>query len=75
MPIYIFQNPNTKEIKEIIQSMNEEHIYIDSNGLKWDRIFASPQTSIKDTKLDFRSKKDVEKWENVYKKRYNHNKK
>ena len=75
MPVYIYQIPNTQEVKEIIQSMNEDHTYTDSKGLKWNRVFHSPETSIKDTKLDFRNKKDVEKWENVYKKRYNHNKK
>ena len=75
MPVYIFQNPKTEEVKEIIQSMNEEHVYIDSEGLKWNRLFISPEASIKDTKLDFRNKKDVEKWETVYKKRYNHNNK
>lgn len=75
MPVYIYQNPNTQEVKEIVQSMNEDHTYIDNKGLKWNRVFHSPETSIKDTKLDFRNKKDVEKWENVYKKRYNHNKK
>jgi len=51
MPVYIYENPKTKDVIEIIQSVNDEHIYIDKNGLKWNRIFTAPQVGI-DTKLD-----------------------
>ncbi len=51
MPVYIYENPKTKDVIEIIQSVNDEHIYIDKNGLKWNRIFTTPQVGI-DTKLD-----------------------
>jgi len=51
MPVYIYENPKTKDVIEIIQSVNDEHIYIDKNGLKWNRIFTVPQVGI-DTKLD-----------------------
>jgi len=71
MPIYVFQNPLTYELIEIIQSMNEEHTYKDETGLEWNRVFHSPTCSIKGTPLDFRSQKDRSKWEEVYKKRYN----
>jgi len=71
----MYQNPLSKEIIEISQSMNEVHEFIDDNGLAWERIFSIPQATIKNTKLDFRSKKDIEKWETVYKKRYENNKK
>ena len=57
MPLYIFQNPKTKEYIEIIQRMNEEHLYIDSNGLKWERVFTKPQASM-DTKIDATSAQD-----------------
>lgn len=70
MPTYVFQNPLTKEFIEVIQSMNEEHIYKDESGLKWNRVFHSPTCSVKGTPLDFRSEKDQAKWENIYKKRY-----
>lgn len=49
--IYTYQNPNTGETIDVSQGMNDEHIYIDENGLKWDRVFYSPQISI-DAKLD-----------------------
>ena len=43
MPIYLYQHPITKEVKEIIQSINSEHQYIDKNNVKWNRIFTVPQ--------------------------------
>ena len=43
MPTYIFQHPTTRQYKEIIQSINEQHIYIDEHGVKWERVFTVPQ--------------------------------
>lgn len=43
MPIYIYQNPKNKKIIEIIQSIHDNHEYIDKDGLKWNRIFTAPQ--------------------------------
>lgn len=51
MPVYIYQNPTTEEIVEIIQSVHDTHEYIDSNGIRWNRIFTVPQVGV-DTKLD-----------------------
>ena len=51
MPIYIYKNPDTEEHKEVIQTMNAEHIYIDEFGLEWKRVFTVPHASI-DTKDD-----------------------
>ena len=56
MPLYIFQHPKTKKIKEVIQKMTEEHIY-EENGVKWNRIFTNPTTSI-DTQIDPNSSRD-----------------
>lgn len=50
MPIYLFKNPKTGKVKEIIQSMNEEHIYSE-DGLQWERVFTIPQSNI-DTRID-----------------------
>lgn len=50
MPIYIYQNPQNGQFKEIIQSMNDVHEYSENN-LKWDRVFTIPQASI-DTNAD-----------------------
>jgi len=51
MPLYIYKNPETEEIVEVIQTMREDHVYIDDTGLQWRRIFTVPQASI-DTQID-----------------------
>lgn len=39
---YDYQNPKTRQIITIYQGMNDNHRYIDEDGLEWDRIFYSP---------------------------------
>jgi predicted nucleic acid-binding Zn ribbon protein len=53
MPLYLYQNEKTGEIREILQSMNELHEYNGEKGNEksWKRIFTIPQASI-DTKQD-----------------------
>jgi len=51
MPIYIFKHPETEEYKEIVQTMNENHVYVDESGLEWKRVFTIPNATI-DTKDD-----------------------
>lgn len=64
MPIYLYQHPKTEKITEVYQSMEDEHIYIDPDGVKWNRVFTKPQASI-DTQIDPHSSKDfVEKTRN-----------
>jgi len=48
MPIYLYQNPETGEIKEIIQSVHEAHLYVE-NGIKWERVFTPPQLNTEGT--------------------------
>lgn len=63
MPIYLFENPKTKEVIEVVQRMNEEHIYI-VKGVKWNRVFTKPSASI-DTQIDPNSSRDfIEKTKN-----------
>lgn len=50
MPLYTYQNPETGETKDIIQTMREEHVYEES-GIKWLRIFAVP-AAVVDGKMD-----------------------
>jgi len=45
MPIYIFEHPKTKQRKEIVLRMTEPHEYTDDKGVKWNRVFESPQAS------------------------------
>jgi hypothetical protein len=44
MPIYLYKNPKTNEIKEIFQRMAEEHVY-QVDGIPWKRVFEAPQAS------------------------------
>lgn len=51
MPEYLYQHPKTEEVKSVIQSIHDEHEYIDNDGIKWNRIFTVPQMGV-DTKMD-----------------------
>lgn len=57
MPLYLYRNPETGDIIELIQSVNEPHIFIDKNGLKWEREFTVPTASI-DTEINPMDPKD-----------------
>lgn len=46
MPIYIFKHPKKEKYIEIIQGMNEIHEFFDEKGIKWERVFLSPNYSI-----------------------------
>ncbi len=39
MPLYLFQNPKTQEIKEVILGMNDDKAYVDKDQLEWKRLF------------------------------------
>ena len=43
MPVYIYKHPKKEEYIEVIQSMNEDHVYFDEDGLEWNREFTNPQ--------------------------------
>ena len=57
MPIYIFQNPKTKEVVEIVQRMDEIHSYTNEYGIEYVRLYTIPNCSI-DSKIDAYSSKD-----------------
>jgi hypothetical protein len=50
MPVYLYQHPSTGEVKEVVQSMSQEHSYSE-NELKWNRVFTVPNSAI-DTIID-----------------------
>jgi hypothetical protein len=45
MPLYTYINPKTKQTIDIVQSVHDEHIYIDKNGLEWNRVFTAPEVN------------------------------
>lgn len=53
MPIYLFENEETGEVREIFQGMNEAHEYFGEDGEEkcWSRIFSIPNAGV-DTKQD-----------------------
>lgn len=48
---YLFRNPLTDEIIEVTQRISEPHIYIDSEGCEYERVFTIPNACI-DGKID-----------------------
>jgi hypothetical protein len=54
MPIYLYQHNKTKEIREVLQSMNDPHEYFGDGKIPesgWERVYTIPTASI-DTKQD-----------------------
>ncbi len=43
MPLYLFQNPKTQEYQEVFFGMNDDKTFIDESGLKWQRVYVSPE--------------------------------
>ena len=61
MPQYSFRNPQNGQEISFIMGMNDIHEYIDSNGLKWERIWGYSQIA-GDLRVDaFSSQNFVEK--------------
>lgn len=49
--IYLYQNPQSGEIVEVTQGMNDIHEFYGKDGVKWNRVFTTPNASI-DSKID-----------------------
>lgn len=45
MSEYVFENPITKEIVEVFQSMNQEHSF-EKDGIKYNRVFTAPRAVV-----------------------------
>ena len=45
MPLYLYKHPSKEEYIEIIQGMNDKHEFTDKEGVKWKRVFTSPEIS------------------------------
>lgn len=58
MPLYVFKHPEEEEYIEVVQGINDKHEYFDDFGLKWLRVFTSPQIGIDTVKLNPFSSKD-----------------
>ena len=43
MPFYIFQHPETSEVKELFFGMNDDKKHVDDSGTEWKRVYSLPQ--------------------------------
>tara|TARA_Y100001963_G_C6756678_1_gene437263 strand:- start:707 stop:1054 length:348 start_codon:yes stop_codon:yes gene_type:complete len=65
MPIYIYQHPENEKYIEVIQGMNEDHVYFDESGLEWKRVFTTPNMAM-DLETDpFSQNQFLEKTQNA----------
>lgn len=49
--IYLYQNPQSGEVIEVSQGMNDVHEFYGQDGIKWNRVFTTPNTNV-DSKID-----------------------
>lgn len=56
MPCYLYSNPLTGETVEVIQTMNEPHVYF-RDGVEFKRVFTIPQAAV-DSVIDPFDSKD-----------------
>lgn len=54
--IYLFEHPDSGELRDVFFEVNDEKIYVDEKGITWQRRFTPPQISI-DTRIDPYSEK------------------
>jgi uncharacterized protein YeeX (DUF496 family) len=47
MPTYVYQHPETEEVREVLQKMTDPHEY-EVEGIKWERVWVSPNAAIND---------------------------
>jgi hypothetical protein len=63
MPIYLYKNPETEDVIEVLQGINEAHEF-SQNGIKFERVFCIPNVAV-DSRIDpYNSKSFVEKTRN-----------
>ena len=59
--IYVFEHPETGEIKEVFQRITEDHFFIDESGVEWRRVYTPTNFSVDGRVNAFSSKEFVEK--------------
>tara|TARA_B100000959_G_C14954751_1_gene613203 strand:+ start:1043 stop:1399 length:357 start_codon:yes stop_codon:yes gene_type:complete len=46
VPVYLFRHPETSLVIEQLQKMTEPHVYVDDDGVEWERVWTSPNASL-----------------------------
>lgn len=49
MPLYTYIHPETEKTIDIVQSINDPHVYIDKDGIEWKRVFSVPEINTQGT--------------------------
>lgn len=65
MPTYIYKHPHHEKYMEVIQSMNEKHVFFDEEGVEWKRVWTNPQLNTESSIDPFDSKAFVERTGNM----------
>tara|TARA_R110002020_G_scaffold30175_3_gene94947 strand:- start:56 stop:436 length:381 start_codon:yes stop_codon:yes gene_type:complete len=64
MPIYIYKHPKEELYEEVIQGMNDTHVF-SKDGVEWQRVFLSPNAAISSCDDPFNGNAFVEKTANM----------
>ena len=64
MPIYIYKHPEEELYEEVLQGMNDPHVF-SKDGVEWQRVFLSPNASISSNSDPFNSNAFLDKTANM----------
>jgi len=60
VPIYVYKHPEKEEFEEVLQGMNDEHVY-SKDGVEWERVFLAPNAAVSAAIDPFNSNSYIEK--------------
>jgi hypothetical protein len=46
VPVYIFKHPDEDVLVEVSQRMTDNHVFIDDDGLEWQRVWSVPSATL-----------------------------
>ena len=64
MPIYVYKHPEEELYEEVLQGMNDPHVF-SKDGVEWQRGFLSPNASISSNSDPFNSNAFLDKTANM----------
>ena len=64
MPIYVYKHPEEDIYEEVLQGMNDPHVF-SKDGIEWQRVFLSPNAAISSDVDPYNSNAFIEKTANM----------
>ena len=64
MPIYVYKHPDKEEYEEVVQGMNEDHVF-SKDGVEWQRVFLAPNAAVSSDTDPFNANSFIEKTGNM----------